>query len=44
MAKADLMQNILPDCGNITAMLRQQGYPGVPTDYLFFIYAKQESV
>ncbi|MFE5323721.1 DinB family protein [Paenibacillus sp. NPDC056579] len=24
--------------GNITAMLRQQGHPGVPTDYAFFLY------
>lgn len=23
--------------GNVTAMLRQQGYAGVPTDYLFFL-------
>lgn len=24
--------------GNITAMLRQQGHAGVPTDYIFFLY------
>ncbi len=24
--------------GNITAMLRQQGHPGVPTDYIFYLY------
>lgn len=24
--------------GNITAMLRQQGYKGVPTDYIFYLY------
>lgn len=24
--------------GNITAMLRQQGHPGVPTDYVFYLY------
>ncbi len=24
--------------GNITAMLRQQGHSGVPTDYIFYIY------
>lgn len=24
--------------GNITAMLRQQGHAGVPTDYIFYIY------
>src|SRR5690606_17376604 len=26
--------------GNITAMLRQQGYPGIPTDYIFYLYEK----
>ncbi|MEX0661133.1 MAG: DinB family protein [Balneolaceae bacterium] len=26
--------------GNIAAMLRQQGHPGVPTDYIFFLYAQ----
>lgn len=29
--------------GNITAMLRQLGYPGVPTDYLFYLLERQES-
>ncbi|GGH77655.1 putative damage-inducible protein DinB [Pullulanibacillus pueri] len=24
--------------GNITAMLRQMGYAGVPTDYIFYLY------
>jgi uncharacterized damage-inducible protein DinB len=24
--------------GNITAMLRQLGYPGIPTDYVFYLY------
>ncbi|MBP1916329.1 putative damage-inducible protein DinB [Lederbergia galactosidilyticus] len=24
--------------GNLTAMLRQQGYPSVPTDYIFYLY------
>ncbi|MBN2731467.1 MAG: damage-inducible protein DinB [Balneolaceae bacterium] len=24
--------------GNITAMLRQQGHAGVPTDYIFYLY------
>ncbi|MEJ8545794.1 DinB family protein [Brevibacillus borstelensis] len=24
--------------GNIAAMLRQQGYPGAPTDYVFYLY------
>jgi len=24
--------------GNIAAMLRQQGYAGVPTDYVFYLY------
>lgn len=27
--------------GNITAMLRQQGQAGVPTDYIFYLYKKQ---
>ncbi|GIP47834.1 DinB family protein [compost metagenome] len=27
--------------GNVTAMLRQQGYAGVPTDYLFFLLGRQ---
>jgi uncharacterized damage-inducible protein DinB len=29
--------------GNVTAMLRQQGYAGVPTDYLFYLMELQES-
>ncbi|NQX46084.1 DinB family protein [Paenibacillus tritici] len=29
--------------GNVTAMLRQQGYSGVPTDYLFYLVECQES-
>lgn len=24
--------------GNITAMLRQQGHAGIPTDYIFYLY------
>ncbi len=28
--------------GNVTAMLRQQGYAGVATDYLFFLMDRQE--
>ncbi len=28
--------------GNITAMLRQQGYAGVPTDYIFYLMKRQE--
>lgn len=28
--------------GNITAMLRQQGYAGVPTDYLFYLIEQQQ--
>ncbi|GIP38373.1 hypothetical protein J31TS4_16530 [Paenibacillus sp. J31TS4] len=28
--------------GNVTAMLRQQGYAGVPTDYLFFLLDRQQ--
>ena len=27
--------------GNITAMLRQLGHPGIPTDYVTFLYAIQ---
>ncbi|MEK8129018.1 DinB family protein [Paenibacillus filicis] len=29
--------------GNVTAMLRQQGYAGVPTDYIFYLLDRQES-
>lgn len=29
--------------GNVTAMLRQQGYAGFPTDYLFYLLNQQES-
>ncbi|GHI01308.1 DinB family protein [Neobacillus kokaensis] len=29
--------------GNITAMLRQLGYPGPSTDYIFYLYEKQDS-
>ncbi|MFF2092207.1 DinB family protein [Paenibacillus sp. NPDC058174] len=29
--------------GNVTAMLRQQGYVGVPTDYMFYLLALQKS-
>jgi len=28
--------------GNITAMLRQQGQAGVPTDYMFYLVERQE--
>ncbi|MED4207168.1 DinB family protein [Neobacillus mesonae] len=28
--------------GNITAMLRQLGYPGPSTDYIFYLYEKQD--
>lgn len=28
--------------GNITAMLRQLGYPGASTDYIFYLYEKQK--
>lgn len=28
--------------GNVTAMLRQQGYAGVPTDYMFYLLDRQE--
>lgn len=27
--------------GNVTAMLRQQGYAGVPTDYIFYLKERQ---
>ncbi|XID91492.1 DinB family protein [Paenibacillaceae bacterium WGS1546] len=27
--------------GNVTAMLRQQGYAGVPTDYIFYLMERQ---
>nr|WP_237728687.1 DinB family protein [Bacillus halotolerans] len=29
--------------GNVTAMLRQLGHSGVPTDYMYFLYEKRES-
>jgi len=29
--------------GNVTAMLRQQGHAGVPTDYLFYLVERQEA-
>ncbi|MGG0188463.1 DinB family protein [Bacillus rhizoplanae] len=29
--------------GNITAMLRQLGYTGTPTDYIFYLYAMSNS-
>ncbi len=29
--------------GNISAMLRQQGHAGIPTDYIFFLYEMQHS-
>ncbi|MGF7533775.1 DinB family protein [Bacillus mexicanus] len=29
--------------GNVTAMLRQLGYTGVPTDYVFYLYEKKAS-
>lgn len=28
--------------GNVTAMLRQQGYGGVPTDYMFYLMGRRE--
>ncbi len=28
--------------GNVTAMLRQQGYAGVPTDYMFYLVEQQK--
>lgn len=39
---SDLMEHVVNHGtyhrGNITAMLRQQGYPGIPTDYIFYLY------
>lgn len=29
--------------GNVTAMLRQQGHAGVPTDYMFYLVERQAS-
>ncbi|MCY7786014.1 DinB family protein [Bacillus inaquosorum] len=29
--------------GNVTAMLRQLGHSGVPTDYVYYLYEKRES-
>ncbi|GLX68837.1 DinB family protein [Paenibacillus glycanilyticus] len=26
--------------GNVTAILRQQGHPGIPTDYIIFLYGQ----
>jgi len=28
--------------GNVTAMLRQQGYSGVPTDYMFYLVERKD--
>jgi uncharacterized damage-inducible protein DinB len=30
--------------GNLTAMLRQQGHPGIATDYLFYLLERQQSL
>lgn len=39
---SDLVQHVVNHGtyhrGNITAMLRQRGHPGVPTDYVFYLY------
>lgn len=39
---ADLVKHIVNHGtyhrGNITAMLRQQGHAGIPTDYIFYLY------
>lgn len=39
---SDLIQHVVNHGtyhrGNITAMIRQIGYPGVPTDYIFYLY------
>ena len=41
---ADLIEHVVNHGtyhrGHITAMLRQQGYPGIPTDYIFYLYEK----
>ena len=29
--------------GNVTAMLRQLGHSGVPTDYMYYLYEKRET-
>lgn len=29
--------------GNVTAMLRQLGHTGIPTDYMYYLYEKSES-
>ncbi len=29
--------------GNVTAMLRQLGHSGIPTDYMYYLYEKRES-
>lgn len=42
---ADIVQHLVNHGtyhrGNITAMLRQQGHPGIPTDYAFYLYEVQ---
>ncbi|MEF2966600.1 DinB family protein [Paenibacillus sp. M1] len=44
---SDIMQHVVNHGtyhrGNITAMLRQQGYAGVPTDYMFYLLERQEA-
>ncbi|WP_028553076.1 DinB family protein [Paenibacillus sp. UNC451MF] len=41
-SNADIVQHLVNHGtyhrGNITAMLRQQGHPGIPTDYAFYLY------
>jgi len=44
---SDLIQHVVNHGtyhrGNLTAMLRQMGHPGVPTDYIYFLYAIAKS-
>ncbi|MGG1247814.1 DinB family protein [Bacillus spizizenii] len=44
---ADVIQHVVNHGtyhrGNVTAMLRQLGHPGVPTDYVYYLYEKKES-
>lgn len=43
---ADLVQHIVNHGayhrGNMTAMLRQLGYPGTPTDYSLYLYTRAQ--
>ncbi|MDQ0061589.1 DinB family protein [Paenibacillus harenae] len=43
---SDILRNVVNHGtyhrGNVTAMLRQQGYVGVPTDYMFYLMEQRE--